>query len=107
MPKQQQQSPSRFIGKGKGACRIYGICSDRGLCQQLQSYEWMSSLVSHWDHTSDSRSDPGTGCGVILEDSATACRQGFVLYRHITVQAALRVTAQFRSIFLSAHHASR
>lgn len=52
----------------------------------------MSSSVSHWDRTSDSHSDPGAGSGVILEDSAIACRLGFVSYHHITVQAALRVT---------------
>lgn len=41
----------------------------------------MSRLVSHWDHTSDSCSDPGAGSDVILVKSAT-CEQEITMHQH-------------------------
>lgn len=99
----------RFVAKGKGACRIYGICSDWGHCQQIQSYEWISSLVSHWDRTSDSRSDPRAGCDVvILEISATPYGQDTPSHHHAAALCdAQGGKTRFGDTFLSAQHTSR
>lgn len=39
----------------------------------------MSRLVSRWDRTSDSRSDPGAGSDIIPVNSAAARGQGITL----------------------------